>query len=99
MDIHTPLSRHSSPKGPNVMWLSPFPRPPCPPWHRKISHLPEHTPPNPGGSPHSQAFVHPSFSNQATLCAQSETFKIGVSPFASMGLLQVVSNNIEQTLL
>src|SRR5262245_26438897 len=43
------------------------PREPCAPWHRKISHLPLHTEPKVGGSPQSQPFCQPSFSNQAKL--------------------------------
>ena len=51
---------------------------------QEISHSPEQTPPKPGGVPHSQPFVHPSFSNQAKLCCISETFRIGVSRLASI---------------
>src|SRR2546428_8580486 len=43
--------------------------------HRKISHAPEHTPPNVGGSPRSQPLVQPSFSNQAKLAWRLETFR------------------------
>ena len=61
-----------------------LPRPPCPFWQRKISQEPEQTPPKLGGVPQSQAFSHPSFSNQAKLAWMSETFRIGTSPLASM---------------
>src|SRR5262245_35590353 len=79
MDIQTPLSPHSSPSGPNVIFEGPLPRPPCAPSHRKISQFPEQTPPNVGGSPQSQALSHPSFSNHAKLCWISDTLSIGVS--------------------
>src|SRR5262245_13068356 len=84
IDIHTPLSAHSSPSGPNVILISLLPRPPCPPSHRKISNSPEQTAPNVGGSPQSQAFFHPSFSNHAKLSWMFETFRIGVKPLACM---------------
>src|SRR6516164_3420969 len=85
MDIHTPLSPHSSPEGPNVILCSPLPRPPCPPSQRKISHSPEQTPPKVGGVPHSQALIQPSFSNQAKLCWIFDTFRIGFRRFVSIG--------------
>src|SRR5215211_638464 len=56
------------------------PRAPCPSWHKKISELPQTTPPNVGGSPQSQPFRQPSFSNHAKLSARLETFRIGVRP-------------------
>src|SRR6185295_2528256 len=84
IDIQTPLSAVSSPPGPKVILTPPLPRPPWAPWHRKISHAPEQTAPKVGGSPHSQPFFHPSFSNQRKLSAMFETFKIGVNPWASM---------------
>src|SRR5215468_3458972 len=56
------------------------PRAPCAPWQRKISNLPLHTPPNVGGSPQSQPFCQPSFSNHKKLSTIFETFSIGVSP-------------------
>src|SRR6185369_850710 len=62
----------------NVVVFSPFPRPPWPPWHKKISAMPDPTPPKLGGSPQSQSLRHPSRSNQSTLAAKSETFNIGV---------------------
>src|SRR5262245_57109499 len=73
IDIQAPLSAVSSPSGPNVLFTPPLPRPPCPSSHRKISQSPENTAPNVGGSPQSQAFFHPSFSNQSKLSAMSET--------------------------
>src|SRR5688572_24667377 len=82
MDIQAPLSPVSSPFGPNVLLCAPLPRPPCAPSHRKISQSPEQTPPNEGGLPQSQAFVHPSFSNHAKLCSMFETFRIGVKRLA-----------------
>src|SRR2546425_861245 len=84
-DIHEPLSLVSSPSGPNVAAFAPLPRPPWPPWQRKISHSPDPTAPKVGGVPQSQHFLQPHFSNQAKLAAMSETFSIGVTPFASMG--------------
>src|SRR5579863_352058 len=83
-DIQAPWSAVSSPSGPKVEVLVPLPRPPCPPWQRKISHLPDPTAPNAGGVPQSQHFLQPHFSNQAKLAPMSETFKIGVSCLASM---------------
>jgi hypothetical protein len=70
--------------GTEVIFTPPLPRPPWAPWHKKISHSPEQTPPKVGGSPHSQPFFQPSFSNQPKLSAMSDTFKIGVSLLASM---------------
>src|SRR5690242_7921137 len=83
-DIHAPLSAVSSPPGPNVAVFAPRPRPPCPPWQRKISHSPEPTAPNVGGVPQSQSFFQPHFSNHAKLAAMSDTFRIGVTAFAFM---------------
>jgi len=60
----------------------PLPRPPWPPSHRKIWHSPEQTPPKVGSSPQPQLNSQPSFSNHSTLDLKSETFNIGVSPFA-----------------
>src|SRR5258707_2310980 len=85
--IHAPLSEDWLPSGPNVILTAPLPRPPCPFSHRKISHSPEQTPPKSGGSPQSQAFFHPSFSNHAKLSWILETFKIGVSRLASMAAI------------
>jgi hypothetical protein len=82
MDIQTPWSSESSLSGPNVVGDELRPRPPCPPSQRKISHSPEQTPPKLGGSPHSQPFFQPSYSNQAKLARMSETLRIGVSAFA-----------------
>jgi hypothetical protein len=63
-----------------------FPRPPCAPWQRKISHPPEQTDPNVGGLTQSTPFVQPSISNQAMLATMSETFRIGVTALASMAV-------------
>ena len=84
IDIHAPLSAASSPSGPNVRSTALRPLPPWPSWHRKISHSPEQTPPNVGGVPQSQPFFHPRRSNHAKLSWMSETFRMGVSPLASM---------------
>jgi hypothetical protein len=84
-DIQTPLSVVSSPSGPNVELFAPLPRPPCAPRQRKISHSPDPTAPNVGGVPQSQHFFQPHFSNHAKLSAMSDTFKIGVMCFASIG--------------
>src|SRR5260370_14178892 len=84
IDIHTPLSAVSSPPGPKVAFTPPLPRPPWAPSQRKISHSPEQTPPKVGGSPQSQPFFHPSFSNQRKLSARLDSFRIGVSLLASM---------------
>jgi hypothetical protein len=62
----------------------PLPRPPWPPWQRKISHSPEPTAPKVRGVPQSQHFLQPHFSNQAKLAEISETFNIGVMAFAFM---------------
>src|ERR1700719_1543623 len=78
-EIHTPLSADSSPSGPNVALLSPFPRPPCPFWHRNISQCPEQTPPNVGGLPQPQAFCHPNSSNHVKLSTMLETLRMGLS--------------------
>src|SRR5262249_14751791 len=83
-DIHAPLSPVSSPSTWNVVVFVPLPRPPCAPTHKKISHSPEPTAPNVGGVPQSQSFFHPHFSNHAKLAAISDTFNIGVIPFAFM---------------
>src|SRR5258706_16273156 len=58
--------------------FAPFPRPPCAPWHRKISHSPEPTAPKVGGVPQSQHFFQPHLANHAKLAGKSETFKTGV---------------------
>src|SRR5713101_5723583 len=84
-DIQAPLSAVWSPSGPNVEAFAPLPRPPWPPWQRKISHWPDPTAPKVGGVPQSQHFLQPHFSNQAKLAAMLETFSIGVTPFATMG--------------
>ena len=76
-DIQTPLSPASP--WPFVVGGELFPRPPCAPWQRKISHLPEHTEPKVGGVPQSKPFVQPSFANQAKLARMSDTFRIGVT--------------------
>src|SRR5258705_12502257 len=63
-----------------ILWcrgLGP-PREPCPFSQRNISTSPLHTPPKLGGSPQSQPFFQPSFSNQAKLSAIFETLRIGV---------------------
>src|SRR5262245_15869831 len=85
IDIQTPLSAVSSPSGPNVAFTPPLPRPPCAPSQRKISHFPERTHPNVGGSPQSQIFSQPSFANHAKLSPRLATLRIGVSPCASIG--------------
>src|SRR6476659_6934409 len=85
IDIHTPFFSSSSP--PNVVGMSLLPRPPCPSWQRKISQLPEQTPPNVEGVPQSHPFFHPSRSNQAKLSSMLETLRMGVIRCASMGLL------------
>jgi hypothetical protein len=84
-DIHAPLSAVWSPVGPNVAVFAPRPRPPWPPWQRKISHSPDPTAPKVGGVPQSQHFLQPHFSNQVKLAAMSDTFRIGVIAFAFMG--------------
>jgi hypothetical protein len=84
-DIHTPLSAVESPSGPNVELFAPLPRLPCAPWQRKISHSPDPTDPKVGGVPQSQHFFQPHFLNHAKLAAMSDTFKIGVMCFASIG--------------
>src|SRR5215510_12094577 len=86
IDIHTPFSAASSPSEPNVFVRVLLPRPPWAFKQRKISQSPEHTPPNVAGSPQSQPFCHPSFSNQAKLFWKSETFRIGVNRLASIAL-------------
>jgi len=83
-DIQTPLSAVSSPSGPNVEAFAPLPRPPWPPWQRKISHSPDPTAPKVGGVPQSQHFLQPHFSNHAKLAAMSDTFSIGVTCLAFM---------------
>src|SRR6266404_6096749 len=83
-DIQTPLSAVSSPSGPNVEAFAPRPRPPWPPWQRKISHSPDPTAPKVGGVPQSQHFLQPHFLNHSKLAEMSDTFNIGVMPFASM---------------
>src|ERR1044072_2491155 len=87
IETHPPLSAAVSPSGPNVIFTPPWPRPPCAPSQRKIWHSPEQTAPKDGGCPQSQAFFQPSFSNQAKLSWMLDTFKIGVSPLASMSQL------------
>src|SRR5687768_7622358 len=84
IEIQTPFSAESSPPGPNVLANALLPLPPCPFSHRKISHSPEQTPPKWGGVPHSQPLVQPRRSNQAKLSTIFDTFRIGVSRFASM---------------
>jgi hypothetical protein len=42
------------------------------------------TAPNVGGVPQSHNFFHPHFSNHANVSGISDTFNIGVKPFASM---------------
>src|SRR5260370_40481450 len=83
-DIQTPLSPISPSSDPNVDVFAPLPRPPCPPWQRKISHSPDPTAPKVGGFPQSQHFLQPHFSNHAKLREMSDTFSIGVMPFAFM---------------
>src|SRR6266481_8362954 len=58
--------------------FAPFPRPPCAPWHGKISHSPEPTAPKVGGVPQSQHFYQPHLANHAKLAGKSETFKTGL---------------------
>src|SRR5258708_25825316 len=77
--IQHPLSCVSSSKLAKVLVFFPFPRPPCPPRHMKISHGPQPTAPNPVGSPHRHNSFHPSFSNQATLTSISDTLSIEVT--------------------
>src|SRR5215216_191119 len=55
------------------------PRAPWQFWQRKISVLPETTAPKVGGSPKSQCFFQPSFSNHAKLSSKLVTFSIGVT--------------------
>jgi hypothetical protein len=62
--------------------FAPLPRPPCPPWQRKLSHSPDPTAPHVGSVPHSQPFLQPHLPNHAKLAEMSETFSISVSPFA-----------------
>src|SRR5262249_59450221 len=81
----TPFAAASCPAGPNVAFTPPLPRPPCAPSQRKISHLPERTHPNVGGSPQSQTFSQPSFANHAKLSPRLDTLRIGVSACASIG--------------
>src|ERR1051325_1242435 len=57
------------------------PRVPCPFWQRKISEVPEMMAPKVGGSPKSQCFRQPSFSNHAKLSGKLDTFRIGVTPW------------------
>ena len=83
-DIQAPLSAVSSPCGPNVEAFAPLPRPPWPPWQRKISHSPDPTAPKVGGVPQSQHFLQPHFSNHTKLLEMSDTFNIGVTCFAFM---------------
>src|SRR5262245_17657154 len=85
IDIQTPLSPASP--WPFVVGSATLRPPPCAPWHRKISHSPEQTDPNVGGLLQSKPFFQPSFSNQAKLSTMSETFRIGVTAFASMAVL------------
>src|SRR5687767_12305644 len=90
IDIHAPLSAASLSLGPNVSVRSLRPRLPCAPSHRKISNGPAQTPPKSGGSPHAQAFSHPSFSNHAKLSSMLETFRIGVIRLGFMTVSQKV---------
>src|SRR5216683_4262009 len=85
-DIQTPLSAvwSSSDGNVDVDVFAPLPRPPCPPWQRKISHSPDPTAPKVGGVPQSQSFFQPHFSNHPKLAAMPDTFNIGVMPFASI---------------
>ncbi len=83
-DIQTPLSAVSSPSGPNVEAFAPRPRPPWPPWQRKISHSPDPTAPKVGGVPQSQHFLQPHFLNHSKLAEMSDTFSMGVTCFAFM---------------
>src|SRR5205809_1250545 len=78
--IQHPLSCVSSSKLANVLVFFPFPRPPWPPRHRKISHGPEPTAPNPVGSPQRHNSFQPSLANHAKLASMSETLRIGVTP-------------------
>src|SRR5580692_10426163 len=86
IDIQTPLLSSAS----WVVGSEPFPRPPWPFRQRKISTLPEQTAPKVGGLPHWKPFVQPSFSNQATLSRKFETFRIGVTALAIIGVLRTV---------
>src|ERR1043165_10155107 len=86
IDIHTPLLPHSSPSGPNVISDSLLPRPPWPSSQRKISHSPEQTPPNVGGSPQPHDFSPPSFANQSKLSLMLETFRMGLILFACIAV-------------
>src|SRR5205823_14271911 len=71
--IQQPLSCVSSSKLAKVLVFFPFPRPPWPPRHIKISHGPEPTAPNPVGSPPPHNPSQPSFAHQATLASISDT--------------------------
>jgi hypothetical protein len=84
IDIQTPWSKLSSPSTVNVVEFAPFPRPPWPPRHRKISHSLEPTAPKLGGLPQSHNFRQPNFSNHKKLAEMSETFNIGVMCLALM---------------
>src|SRR5260370_27753010 len=77
-DIHTPLSAVWSSSDGNVDVFAPLPRPPCPPWQRKISHSPDPTAPKVVSFPQSQHFLHPHFSNHPKLNEMSTTFRLGL---------------------
>src|SRR5216117_1332869 len=85
--IQQPLSCVSSSKLAKVLVFFPFPRPPWPPRHIKISHGPEPTAPNPVGSPQRHNSRQPSLANQAKLASMSETLRIGVTPRTIIVLL------------
>src|ERR1051325_1697081 len=83
------------------------PRAPWQFWQRKISAAPDLIAPNVGGSPHSQSFSQPSFSNHAKLSGKFETLRIGViawtfisNSFSGIGLFQrvipLLTTNSEQ---
>src|SRR5438128_1594035 len=74
------LSCVSSSKLAKVLVFFPFPRPPWPPRHIKISHGPEPMAPNPVGSPQRHNSFQPSLANHAKLSSMSETLRIGVTP-------------------
>src|SRR5712692_6095389 len=93
MNLVNVLHPHRHPHSLSAVWSSsdanvdvfaPRPRPPCPPWQGKISHSPDPTAPKVGGFPQSHSFLQPHFSNHAKLAEMSDTFNIGVMPFASM---------------
>src|SRR5205814_652816 len=82
-DIHTPLSHSSSPSLVKVEAFVPRPRPPCPPWQRKISHSPDPTAPKVGGVPQSQHLRQPHFWNPAKLSWESPCAKYQASEAVS----------------